>query len=206
MPVAPSQEAINVVVDSTGVKVYGEGEWKVRQHAVDKRRTWRKLHMGVNEATGEISAAVASTNNLSDDEALSDLLDGIDEEIELVSGDYPYDKRKCYDAIAPRAAIAKIPPRKNAIRWEEESYCGEKHPRNQALERIEALGRQGWKQESRYHRRSLAETTMFRFKTIFGGLLRRRRFENQAVELFLKCAALNRMIQLGKPDSYKVEN
>ncbi len=205
LPVTPSQGAIHVVVDSTGVKVYGEGEWKVRQHGVNKRRTWRKLHVGVNEATGEILAAVASTNNLSDDEALGDLLDGIDEEIEQVSGDGAYDKRKCYDAIAARDAQATIPPRKDALRWEE-SESGEQHPRNQALERIEEVGRPGWKQESGYHRRSLAETTMFRFKTIFGGLLRRRRFENQAVELFLKCAALNRMIQLGQPDSYKVEN
>ncbi len=142
----------------------------------------------------------------SDDEALGDLLDGIDQEIEQVSGDGAYDKRKCYDAIAARGAQATIPPRKDAIRWEEQSSSGEEHSRNQALERIEALGRQGWKQESRYHRRYEAETTMFRFKTILGGLLRRRRFENQAVELFLKCAALNRMIQLGKPDSYKVKN
>jgi len=79
MPVAPSEGAVHVVVDSTGVKVYGEGEWKVRQHGVDKRRTWRKLHIGVNEATGEILAAVASTNNLSDDQAFADLLDRVEE-------------------------------------------------------------------------------------------------------------------------------
>ncbi len=206
MPVAPSNGAIHVVVDSTGVKVYGEGEWKVRQHGVDKRRTWRKLHIGVNEASGEILAAVASTNNISDDEALTDILDGIEEEIEQLSGDGAYDKRKCYDAIAARGAKATIPPRKNAVKWEEELETGDVHARNQTLERIDEVGRQRWKQESGYHRRSLAETTMFRFKTIFGGTLRRRLFDNQAVELFLKCAALNRMIQLGKPNSYKVEN
>lgn len=206
MPVAPSQGGIHVVVDSTGVKVYGEGEWKVRQHGVDKRRTWRKLHVGVNEATGEILAAVASTNNVSDDEAFADILEGIDDEIEQVSGDGAYDKRKCYDEIAARGATPTIPPRKDATRWQDDPETGEVHPRNRILDRIEAVGRQQWKQESGYHRRSLAETTMFRFKTIFGGSLRRRRFDNQAVELFLKCAALNRMIQLGKPDSYKVEN
>jgi hypothetical protein len=206
LPVAPSQGACHIVVDSTGVKVYGEGEWKVRQHGVDKRRTWRKLHVGVNEATGEILAAVASSNNVSDDEALADILDGIEQEIEQVSGDGAYDKRKCYDTIAAREAKATIPPRQDAVRWEEESETGEGHPRNRALERIDQVGRQRWKQESGYHRRSLAETTMFRFKTSFGGTLRRRLFDNQAVELFLKCAALNRMIQLGKPNSYKVEN
>ena len=206
MPVTPSEGAIHVVVDSTGVKVYGEGEWKVRQHGVDKRRTWRKLHVGVNEATGEILAAVASTNNLSDDEAFADILDGVEEKIEQVSGDGAYDKRKCYDEIAARGAKATIPPRKDAVMWKDDPETGEVHSRNRVLARIDEVGRQQWKQESGYHRRSLAETTMFRFKTIFGGTLRRRLFDNQAVELFLKCAALNRMIQVGKPDSYKVED
>ncbi len=81
--------------------------------------------------------------------------------------------------------------------WEDNPETGEVHSRNRVLERIDEVGRQQWKQESGYHRRSLAETTMFRFKTIFGGMLRRRLFDNQAVELFLKCAALNQMIQLG---------
>ena len=206
LPVTPSAGGLHVVVDSTGVKVYGEGEWKVRQHGVGKRRTWRKLHVGVNETTGEILAAVASTNNVSDDEAFADILEGIEAEIEQVSGDGAYDKRKCYDQIAARGAKATIPPRKDAARWEDHPQTGAVHPRNRVLEQIADVGRQQWKQESGYHRRSLAETTMFRFKTIFGGTLRRRRFDNQAVELFLKCAALNRMIQLGKPASYKVEN
>jgi Transposase DDE domain len=206
MLAAPSAGSIHVVVDSTGVKVYGEGEWKVRQHGVDKRRTWRKLHVGVNEATGEILAAVVSTNNVSDDEAFADILDGIEPEIGQVSGDGAYDKRKCYEAIAARGAKPTIPPRKDAAKWEDAPESEQTHPRNQVLERIEGVGRQQWKQESGYHRRSLAETTMFRFKSIFGGTLRRRRFDNQAVELFLKCAALNRMIQLGKPDSHKVES
>lgn len=206
MPVAPTEGGIHVVVDSTGVKVYGEGEWKVRQHGVDKRRTWRKLHVGVNESTGEILAAVASTNNVSDDEAFGDLIDAIEQEIEQVSGDGAYDKRKCYDKIAARKANPTIPPRQDAVMWEDAPEGEQTHPRNQVLERIKQVGRQQWKQESGYHRRSLAETTMFRFKTIFGSTLRRRRFDNQAVELFLKCAALNRMIQLGKPDSYRVEN
>lgn len=206
MPVVPSAGGIHVVVDSTGVKVYGEGEWKARQHGVDKRRTWRKLHVGVNEAAGEILAAVASTHSVSDDEAFGDVIDAIDDEIEQVSGDGAYDKRKCYDKIATRGAKPTIPPRQDAVRWEDEPEGEQTHPRNQVLERIEQVGRQQWKQESGYHRRSLAETTMFRFKSIFGGRLRRRLFDNQAVELLLKCVALNRMIQLGKPDSYQVEN
>lgn len=145
VPVTPSTGGIHVVVDSTGVKVYGEGEWKVRQHGVDKRRTWRKLHMGVNEATGEIVAAVASSNNVSDDEVFGDILDGIEAEIEQVSGDGAYDKRKCYDEIEARGAKATIPPRKDAVKWQEDAQTGREHPRNQALERIESVGRQRWK-------------------------------------------------------------
>ena len=79
------------------------------------------------------------------------------------------------------------------------------HPRDQNLRRSRKVGRKRWKRESGYHRRSIAETTMFRLKTLFGGMLRSRQFNNQAVELFLQCAALNRMIRLGKPESFKVE-
>lgn len=203
LPVTPVSGAMHLVVDSTGVKVYGEGEWKVRMHGVGKRRTWRKLHVGVNEATGEIWTALVTTNDVSDDEILSELLEPIEEEIEQVSADGAYDKRKCYEAVAAKGADAVIPPRQDAVAWPEE---GENHPRNRALERIEVVGRKAWKQESRYHRRSLAETTMYRFKTIFGGMVRRRKLENQQVEILLKCALLNQMLQLGAPESYKLEN
>ena len=199
LPVVEGDGPRHVVVDSIGVKVYGEGEWKVRQHGYSKRRTWRKLHLGVDESTGEILAAVVSTNNVSDDEAFGDLLDGIEGEIEAVSADGAYDKRKCYDAIEERGADAHIPPREDAQYWEKE---GETHARNQTLNRIEEVGRAEWKRESGYHRRSLAETMMFRFKTIFGDTCSRRTFSNQASELLLACAALNRMTHLGMPDSY----
>lgn len=204
IPVLPVSEGLHIVVDSTGVKVYGEGEWKTRQHGVGKRRTWRKLHIGVNEATGEIVSAVVTTNNVSDNEVFEDLLDGVSGTVEQVSGDGAYDKRNCYDAIGRRGIKATIPPRKDALIWDENTLQTP-HPRNENLRRIEQVGRKQWKQESGYHRRSLAETTMFRLKTIFGATLRRREFDNQAVELFLKCAALNRMIQHGKPESFKVE-
>ena len=205
LPVVPTSEALHLVVDSTGVKVYGEGEWKTRQHGVGKRRTWRKLHVGVNEATGEIVSAVVSTNNVSDDQVFEELLDLVEEEIEQVSADGAYDKRKCYDAIAQRGATVAIPPRRDAVIWQHGNCKAPPHPRDKNLRCIRQVGRKKWKQQSNYHRRSLAETTMFRLKAIFGGKLKRRKFDNQAVELFLQCAALNRMIQHGKPDSYKVE-
>lgn len=205
LPVVPKTKAVHVVVDSTGVKVYGEGEWKVRQHGVSKRRTWRKLHLGVDEATGEILAATVSSNNVADCEVLPELLDNIVEEIEQVSADGAYDTADCYDAIDQREATAVIPPRRNARIWQHGNSKQKPHPRDENLRRMRSSGRKRWKRDSGYHRRSLAETTMFRLKTIFGGKLRRRTFDNQAVELFLQCAALNRMIGHGKPDSHKVE-
>jgi len=205
LPVVPKTKAVHVVVDSTGVKVYGEGEWKVRKHGASKRRTWRKLHLGVDEATLEILAAVVTTNDVADCEVLPQLLDGIDEEIEQVTGDGAYDTQDCYDAINQQGASAAIPPRRNAKIWQHGNRKAPPHPRDENLRRIRFVGRKRWKQESGYHRRSLAETTMFRLKTIFGGKLRRRTFDAQAVELFLQCAGLNRMIQQCSLDSYKVE-
>jgi len=204
MPVQPAIGARHIVVDSTGIKVYGEGEWKARQHGVSKRRTWRKLHLGVDAVTGEIVVAEVTTNDYHDSEILLSLLKGIDGEIAQVSGDGAYDTFACHEAIAQRAAVAAIPPRHDAqpCRPQEETPT---HPRDQILQRIEQIGRAAWKQEIGYHRRSLAETTMFRLKVTFGGQVRSRTFDNQAVELFLQCAALNRMIQLAKPDSYPVE-
>lgn len=206
LPVIPKDKAVHVVVDSTGVKVYGEGEWKVRTHGVGKRRTWRKLHLGVDEKTGEILAAVVTTNDIADCEVLPDLLEQINQEIEQVSGDGGYDTFNCYNTIAERGALATIPPRSNAQIQQPNNSELPPHPRDENLRRVHQIGRQQWKEKSRYHRRSLSETAMFRLKIIFGGKLRRRFFDNQAVELFLQCAALNRMIQLGKPDSYKVED
>lgn len=202
LPVISSNEAIHLVVDSTGVKVYGEGEWKTRVHGVSKRRTWRKLHLGVNEATGEIVSGVVTTNNISDDQVFSDLLDGC---VVQVSGDGAYDKYKCYEKARQQGVKATIPPRKNAVIGQHGNCKSSPHPRDENLRRIRKVGRKKWKRESGYHRRSLSETTMFRLKSLCGGKLRRRKFDNQAVELFIQCSILNVMIQNGKPQSYKVE-
>jgi IS5 family transposase len=101
LPEQPPTQARHLVVDSTGVKVCGEGEWQVRQHGWSKRRTWRKLQLCVDAATLEIVSAVASSNNLSDAEVLPDLLAGVPDELEQVSADGAYDQRKCYEAPQP---------------------------------------------------------------------------------------------------------
>lgn len=192
------------MVDSTGVKVYGEGEWKVRQHGVSKRRTWLKLHLCVNEATMESVSAMVSTNDISDAEVLVDLLQDVPGKIEQVSADGAYDQRKCYDTLNQHKAKAAIPPRKGARIWQHGNRKAERHVRDQNLRRIRKVGRKQWKIESDYHRRSLAETAVFRFKTIFGERLQTRRIENQFKELLLKTSILNQMTHLGMPDTTKI--
>ena len=204
LPVKKKESARHLVVDSTGVKVYGEGEWKTRQHGISKRRTWRKLHLGIDETTGEIVSAVATTNDYHDSQVLGDILDGVEDTILQVSADGAYDTKSCYEKIEQKEAKAVIPPRKNARIQQHGNYKATPLIRDENLRAIRKMGRKKWKRESGYHRRSIAETTMFRLKYIFGGSLSSRQFDNQAVELFLQCAALNRMIQLCKPKSYIV--
>jgi len=204
LPIKDWSRSRHLVIDSTGVKVYGEGEWKVRQHGVGKRRTWLKLHLCVDEATLEIISVVASANDVSDAEALPDLLQDAPGEIEQVSADGAYDQRRCYDTLNRHRARAAIPPRKGARIWNHANSKADRHVRDQNLRRIRKVGRKQWKRESDYHRRSLAETTVFRFKTIFGDRLQSRQIDNQFKELMLKSAILNRMTHLGMPDSVKV--
>ena len=192
---------IHIVLDSTGLKVYGEGEWKVRQHGYSKRRIWRKLHLGVDEATGEIETELLTGAGVDDAEVTASLLKQTQAKIKQLSGDGAYDKEKVYKAAAAKGVEKiTIPPRRDAVLWEENGV--EPHPRNENLRRIWEDGRKEWKIESGYHRRSLAETAMFRFKTIFGDHLDARETNRQKTEARIKCAALNRMTHLGMPDSY----
>lgn len=204
LPRLGKSESVHLVVDSTGIKVYGEGEWKVRQHGYSRRRTWRKLHLGVDEATGEVVAAVVSTNSFKDSQLLEDLLDQVEENIKQVSADGAYDSRNCYEALRERKARVAIPPRRGARIWRHANTRGERHIRDENLRAIRRVGRAHWKRESGYHRRSLAETAVLRVKMIFGERVGARSFDGQAAQLLVRCQALNRMTHLGMPDSYKV--
>jgi IS5 family transposase len=204
LPRLPKSQALHLVVDSTGIKIFGEGEWKVRQHGYSKRRTWRKLHIGADEASSEIVAAAVTTNDWADSQILPDLLKQVTNELQQVSGDGSYDKRSCYQELQKRKAKAAIPPQKNARIWQHGNRKQERLSRDENLRRIRQVGRKQWKKEVGYHRRSLAETQMMRLKTIFGERVSARQFAGQARQLFIRCAALNRMTHLGMPDSYAV--
>jgi len=199
-------QSLNIVMDSTGLKIYGEGEWKVRQHGVSKRRTWRKLHVGANPEDGEIQAALLTENSISDDEAVEALLAQIEQAMGEFAADGAYDKRKVYDSLnahSPDVDIL-IPPRKNARIWQHGNTKAERLKRDENVRSIRKHGRKEWKKQSGYHVRSLAETAMFRLKTIFGDDLSARLIETQTTQALIRCAALNRMTHLGMPQAYKV--
>ncbi len=200
LPRQTKDKAIHLVVDSTGVKVYGEGEWKVRVHGYTRRRTWRKLHLGVDERSGEIVALLTTDKDVLDRWAFPELIEQIEGAIVQVSADGAYDYKQCYQAIRNREARASIAPRADAVVNGREPFAD----RDQNILRIQEIGRKQWKEECGYHRRSLSETTNMRMKTIYGERLTARRFSSQQTEMRIKCGALNRMTQLGMPESYRV--
>ena len=198
--------SLNVVMDSTGLKVYGEGEWKVRKHGYSKHRIWRKLHLGGNPDKGEILAVILTGNSTSDDAVVKEMLAQIEQTLLSCAADGAYDKRKVYDALnehSPEVDIL-IPPRKNAHIWQHGNSKEERLKRDENLRYIRQHGRQQWKDDSGYHIRSLAETFMFRLKTIFGDNLSARLLETQITQAMIRCAALNKMTHSGMPDSYLV--
>ena len=166
------QVPIHVVVDSSGLNVYGEGEWKVRQHGWSVRRTWRKLHLGVNEATGEIVAETLTENSVDDASQVESLLEQIDDEVETLGNDGGYDKHKVFEALADPPQEDPIQPlialRKDAKIQQHGNGTAPPLARDQILRAIRKKGRKQWKHQSGYHRRSLAETQRFRYTQIIG--------------------------------------
>ena len=187
---------MHVVVDSTGLKIFGEGEWKVRQHGVGKRRTWRKIHLAVDANAKDIIGIEVTTADWGDCEVLPGLLAQVEGDIAQVSADGAYDTQDCHEAIAEHGAKATIPPRDGAIPW------GDDHPRDGILTEIDSMGREGWKEASGYHKRSLAENMMFRLKQL-GDRLYSRVFENQVAEGHVRAAIINTFTYLGMPNSVR---
>jgi Transposase DDE domain len=184
----------------------------VRSHGISKRRTWRKLHVGVDPESGEIQAAGLTENSVGDCEMVRPLLEQIEQPIQRLIADGSYDQRIVYDYLqqyAPGAEVV-IPPRKHAHIWQHGNTKAERLRRDENLRSIRRQGKKDWrsarraKRTSGYPVRSLAEATMFRLKVIFGDRLSAHLIETQTTQALIRCAALNRMTHLGMPLSYKV--
>ena len=197
---------VHVLVDATGLKVYGAGEWLVEKHGERGARTWRKLHLAVDPSTGEILASELTSNEEGDASQVGPLLDQIPGPIASVTADGAYDGEPVYRAVAERQpdppVAVIIPPRSTAV----PSTAAGTTPsqRDQHIQMIGDKGRMGWQKAVGYGRRSHVETTMFRYKAIIGGSLRARTLPVQKTETKVACSVLNRMTKLGMPASQRV--
>ena len=201
-----SATARHVVIDTTGLKVYGAGEWYIRKYGMGRgrRRTWRKLHLGVDETSKEIVAVDLSTSGVHDSSHLPLVLDQVIGDVNQVSGDRGYDSGTCYQAIFARGAVPTIPPRRNAKVSRAKDPPPFRAERDAVLRRIREEGRYVWRTTSGATRQSLAENAVSRFKALAGIKLASRKFENQRVEARVKCRLINRMTALGMPRSERI--
>jgi hypothetical protein len=222
----------HLVVDTTGLKVYGEGEWKVRQHGWTRHRTWIKVHLGVDAATQEVRVLDVTAAAVGDSVHFPTLLAQERAPLAQVTGDGAYEGRRCYAAVAARREHprAVFPPRRERRRgrpprpdrghprgatrrqnrgyslhvWQHGNCAAPPLDRDVHVRRLRRVGRRRWQQEVGYHRRSLVETAISRDKRLFGAGLAVRDPVGQRTTMRLRYALLNRMAQLGLPDSYAV--
>jgi hypothetical protein len=197
------KDVVAAIADSTGLKFYGEGEWKVKKHGPGKHRMWRKLHIDL-DADGEIRVSLLTDNATTDAAGLLQMLGTESAKVGDTYADGAYDQHKIYDALIelglPPGGV-HIPPQKNAKIWQHGNCKAPPHPRDENLRAIRKSSKSSWKQRSGYHARSLSETVMYRYKRIIGERVRARLFPSQQAETTLGCNVLNRMAGLGMPVS-----
>jgi hypothetical protein len=203
-------EKLHIAFDTTGLKVYGEGEWKVRQHGWIKHRLWRKLHLAINCNSQEIEAFELTDLGIQDCEGVPLLTSQIKAPIESARGDGAYDRFSCYEEAERKAFCLITPPQRKAkTSGERKQYKRKINPdalkkRDATIDEVRKLGRKEWKIQSGYHRRSLAETAMFRVKTLLGHRLTTRTLEHQKIETAIWCQIINKMTALGMPETIAI--
>lgn len=195
---------VHLAIDSTGLKVFGEGEGKIRLHGKDKRRVWRKLHLAVDTTTGEILAHALTVNARHDGPELPGLLARVDVPVAAVYADKAYDAPANHAAILAREARPVIPPRKGAAISPPRGVNDPPQTRGDAVRRMAETGRRAWKTETGYHKRSLSEAAMFRFRTIIGPNRKPRALDNQKTEAAVAVRCLNSFTACGMPASVNV--
>ena len=205
--ITPPRQAtgpLHLILDSTGPKVHGEGEWKVRQHGDSRRRTRPKLHLAIDPETHAIRAAVVSDPGGTDEGAVPMPLGQEEGPISGVGADGAHDRRSVYEEVARRGARAVIPPRRDAKVQRHGNRSGPRRARDEDLRRIRPVGRAAWERESGCHQRSLGEPAMSRLKALFGPGVSSRRDGQRATEVGLRCRAMNIMTHQGMPATVRV--
>lgn len=191
-------------MDSTGLKLCGAGEWLVEKHGTKTRRSWRKLHIGLDANTGQIVAAVLTAKEVDDGAEVGPLLDQVAAAVASFTADGAYDQDGVSTAVVerhPEAAII-VPPRCTAV----PSETAETAPtqRDRHLHSIAKYGRAAWQKASGYTKRSRVEAAIGRFKQVIGDRLRSHTEGRRATEVDVAVRALNRMLELGRPISVRI--
>ena len=197
----PANEPIHLIVDSTGLSIVGEGEWAAAKYGGRGKRAWKKLHIGVDES-GLIVAEALTHGSADDAKTAVDFIDEVENDIASFTADAAYDTIAIYDAAGARGANVVVPPIKTATISRRRSTLPS--ARDRTIMRIKEIGRRQWKKESGYHRQARVENTFFRYRTIIGPGLRARHPESQKAEAIIACSILNRMMILGRPESFAI--
>jgi hypothetical protein len=197
-------EPVHLLVDSTGLKLCGAGEWLIEKHGTRRRRSWRKMHIGVDADTGRIVASELTPHDGDDGSQVGPLLDQVAGPVASFTGDGAYDQEGVYASVSerhPEAAVI-VPPRATAV----PSATAETAPtqRDRHLELIAEKGRMAWQTASGYTKRARAEATIGRFKRVIGDGLRSHTEERRATEMDVAVHVLNRMLDLGRPESVRI--
>jgi hypothetical protein len=196
-------EAVHLLVDSTGLKLCGAGEWLLEKHGTKTRRSWRKLHIGMDADTGQIVAAALTTNDVDDGSQVGPLLDQVTTPVASFTADGAYDQEGVAAAVAERhpEALVIVPPRSTAV--PSETAATAPTQRDHHLQFIAEHGRAAWQKASGYNTRARVEATIGRFKGVIGDGLRCRTDQRRATEVNVAVHALNRMLELGRPISVR---
>jgi hypothetical protein len=197
-------EPMHLLVDSTGLKLCGAGEWLVEKHGTRTRRSWRKLHLGVDADTGQIVASALTSKDVDDGAQADPLLDQVTGPVASVTGDGAYDQEGVYASVAARhpEAVVIVPPRSSAV-LSADAETAPTH-RDRHLQGIAEHGRLGWQQRSGYNKRARAEAAIGRWKQVIGDGLRSHTHERRATEMNVAVHALNRMLEFGRPSYVRI--
>jgi hypothetical protein len=195
---------VRLLVDSTGLRLCGSGEWLIEKHGTRKRRSWRKLHIGVDASTGQILASELTPHDVDDGSQVEALLDQVTDPLASLTGDGAYDQEGVYATFAQRHPDANVivPPRSTAVLSED----GKSAPtqRDRHLQSIAEHGRIGWQKRSGYTRRALVESAISRLKRVIGDALRSRTDRRRTKEVAIAVHALNSMLELGRPKCVRI--
>ena len=200
----PASEPVHLLVDSTGLQLCGPGEWLVEKHGTKTRRSWRKLHIGVDADTGRIAAVALTGNETDDGSQVGPLLDQVTGPVASFTADGAYDRHDVYGGVTRRhpGAAVIVPPRSSAV----PSRTAEIAPtqRDRHLQRIAERGRMGWQKASGYNWRALIEADISRWKRVIGDAPRSHTDGRQATEVAIAADVLNRMLELGRPEYVRI--